>query len=147
PAVRERIFLASRGWHGAPLLITPQKSVGPVRADMTIPQVIAVLGEPDKRTGNFLHYVRYGFSVISQPGKETLRAVFCGNTWGQENRLTRAFKGYTGAGIGMGSTRAEVIAAYGEPSETHPGNGNETLVYQQLDMNFTLARGKVVYLV
>jgi RNA polymerase sigma factor (sigma-70 family) len=144
---RERLFLASNGWPGPPPLIVPLKSVGPIRADMTTPQVIAVLGEPDKRTGNFLHYVRFGFSVISHPGKETLRAVFCGNSWGQENALTKAFKGRTGAGIGMGSTRAELIAAYGEPTEIHPGNANETLMYQQLDMSFTLARGKVVYLV
>ena len=146
-SARERLFFGSSGWQGPPPLIVPLKSVGPVRADMTTPQVIAILGEPDKRTGNFLHYVRYGFSVISHPGKETIRAVFCGNNWGQENALTRAFKGRTSAGIGMGSTRSEVIAALGEPSEIRPGNNNETLVYQQLDMTFTLARGKVVYLV
>jgi hypothetical protein len=47
----------------------------------------------------------------------------------------------------MGSTREQVIAAFGQPSETHPGNANEALFYEQLDLGFTLAKGKVVYMI
>ncbi|TAK93020.1 MAG: sigma-70 family RNA polymerase sigma factor [Verrucomicrobia bacterium] len=129
------------------LLIVPQKSVGPVRADMTIPQVIAALGQPDKRTGNFLHYVRSGFSVISNPDNDSLRAIFCGDSLGRNGPMTRAFKGRTREGIGMGSTRAEVIAAYGTPSDTRAAAINESLQYETLGLTFTLSEGKVVYLV
>jgi hypothetical protein len=141
----------ANGWSASPansvLLIIPQKSVGPVRADMTIPQVIAALGQPDKRTGNFLHYVRSGFSVISNPGDESLRAIFCGDSLGRSGPMTRAFKGRTREGIGMGSTRAEVIAAYGTPSDARAAAINESLRYEALGLTFTLAEGKVVCLV
>ena len=128
-------------------LIVPKASVGKIRTNMTIPQIIAMLGEPDKRMGGFLHYVRSGFSVISDPRGESLRSVFCGDAMGRNGPMVKAFKGHTEAGIGMGSSRAEIIRAYGLPSEVSPSASNEALRYETLGMSFTLVRDQVVFIV
>ena len=60
----------------------------------------------------------------------------------------KKFKGRTKEGIGMESTRAEIIKAYGQPtsSKTEEAYGNvlhEQLEYKPLGLMFTLESGKV----
>ena len=129
------------------IVVEPRVRVGKVRAGMTIQQVVAELGEPDNKTGHILNYVRSGFSVA--PNREgTVVVVSCGDTLGTGTVLVKAFKGRTKEGIGMDSSRADVIRAYGEPTEidrSYPGH--EALKYQPLGLDFTLQNGKVHHMV
>jgi hypothetical protein len=131
----------------ATISIEPGVGVGKVRAGMSVQQVVAELGEPDNKTGHVLNYVRSGFSVI--PNRDgAVRVVMCGDTLGTGTGLVKAFKGRTKEGIGMNSSRAEVIQAYGEPTEIdHSDPGHETLKYRPLGLAFTLQDDKVHHMV
>lgn len=128
-------------------LIVPGASVGKVRKGMSIPEVIASLGEPDSRQGLILNYQRHGFSVV--PSRDNVvRVVMCGDAGISDSPLVKAFKARTKEGIGMGSTRAEVLKAFGAPTSTKPwGAGQEQLTYQALGLKFTIEAGKVFHIV
>jgi hypothetical protein len=138
--------LAHSAWtSSASIVIEPKVSIGPVRSGMTMEQVVAELGEPDRENGLTLEYLNLGFSVI--PGKEGLvHIVLCVDPAGKEGPFTKAFAGRTKEGIGMGSSRADVIRAYGEPTarETIDGKpGFEVVRYRPLGLVFDLREGRV----
>jgi RNA polymerase sigma factor (sigma-70 family) len=129
------------------LLIVPGVSVGKVRAGMTVQQVMAELGQPDRKTGRRLHYVRQGFSVLPRDDSDAVLAIFCGDTLGIDGPMAKAFKGRTKEGIGMGSNRADIIRAFGEPNEDQNLQPNQELLkYTGLKMSLGLNRGKVVHI-
>jgi RNA polymerase sigma factor (sigma-70 family) len=135
-------------------LIVPGQSVGKVHDGMTINQVIEKLGEPDKRSAYILEYTRFGFAVIAN-GNELVRAVWCGDSSGLPNSsLVKAFTARTKEGIGMDSSKADIIRVYGETKKTippPPGQqnlpGRESLVYSKLGLTFSLANGKVHHII
>src|SRR5258708_21091102 len=49
---------------GTPLTIVPNTSVAGIHAGMTLQQVVAALGEPQRRTASALEYPRLGLAVI-----------------------------------------------------------------------------------
>jgi hypothetical protein len=49
------------------IVIEPGVSIGPVRSGMTIQQVVAELGEPDRKEEAALEYWDLGLSVIPCP--------------------------------------------------------------------------------
>lgn len=53
------------------------------------------------------------------------------------------FAGVTKEGIGIGSTKAELIAAYGNPSEVKHYQGFDDLWFASLGINFDLEKDKV----
>jgi hypothetical protein len=57
------------------LLIVPGVSVGKVHAGMTVQEVVTELGEPDRKTGRRLHYIRQGFSVLPRADSDVVMAV------------------------------------------------------------------------
>jgi RNA polymerase sigma factor (sigma-70 family) len=133
----------------ASMLIVPKTSVGGVRAGMTAEQVITELGPPDITTGtrHVLHYVRQGFSVVCDRETGQVGAVFCGDALGLSGSMTKAFKGSTAQGIGMGSSHADVVTAYGPPTDATQTEKNlESLKYVPLGLNFLLRNDKVVYI-
>jgi hypothetical protein len=129
----------------ASIVIEPGVSIGPVRSGMTIQRVVAELGEPDRKKESALEYLNLGFSVI--PGKEgVVHIVLCVDPAGKEGPFTKAFAGRTTEGIGMGSSRADVIRAYGEPTATETIDGKpgfEVVRYRPLGLVFDLRAGKV----
>src|SRR5438270_1601157 len=130
-----------------PMLIEPNLAVGKVRAGMHIEEVIAQLGQPQRRSANALEYTRLGFAVM--PGQDgVVQVVMCGDVTGLRGPLVKAFTGRTKEGIGLKSTRQEVVKAYGEPtsSEKLPG-GTESMRYNQLGITFTLEAGKVYHMI
>lgn len=112
---------------------------------MTIQQVVAELGEPDRKKESALEYLNLGFSVI--PGKEgVVHIALCVDPTGKEGPFTKAFAGRTKEGIGMGSSRADVIRAYGEPTAAETIAGKpafEVVRYRPLGLVFELRDGKV----
>jgi RNA polymerase sigma factor (sigma-70 family) len=135
-------------------LIVPGQSVGKVHDGMTINQVIEKLGEPDKRSAYILEYTRFGFAVIAN-GNELVRAVWCGDSSGLPNSsLVKAFTARTKEGIGMDSSKADIVRVYGETKKSippPPGQqnlpGRESLVYSKLGLTFSLADGKVHHII
>jgi hypothetical protein len=131
----------------ANLVIEPNSAVGPVHAGMTVTQVIAVLGEPQRRTSNSLEYTRLGLAVMPGPG-EIVQVVMCGDVMGINGPFAKAFTGRTKEGIGMFSTREEVIHAFGEPTvDKKMRGGLESLQYASLGMTLTLEAGKVHHMI
>lgn len=130
-----------------PILIEPNMSVGKVRAGMTLSQVVAELGEPPRRTATALEYPQLGFAVL--PGPDDLaQVVMCGDVTGINGPFVKAFRGQTKEGIGMNSTREQVIRAYGEPTQAEKMRaGIESLKYQGLGITFTLEGGKVHHMI
>jgi RNA polymerase sigma factor (sigma-70 family) len=125
-----------------PVLIVPGESVGPVRKGMTTNEVEAMLGQPDKWQGKIMVYDKqYGMSVSE--GKNGVAVIFCGDSMlGYPG--VKTFKGHTKEGIGMESTREEVIKAFGQPTTAKPwGPGQEQLEYKALGLTFILESGKV----
>jgi hypothetical protein len=123
--------------------IVPNASVGPIRAGMTTQELFAALGQPQRRTANALDYPKLGLAVVPSP-EGIAQVVMCGDVIGLDGPYVRAFTGRTPEGIGMRSTREEVVKAYGRPSETrgNPG-GTEALKYEALGMVFRLQANKV----
>ena len=129
------------------LLIEPKVGVGPVHAGMTTGQVVAALGEPERRTSNSLEYTRLGLAIM--PGPDGIvSVVMCGDVTGINGPFSKKFTGHTKEGIGMFSTRAQVIQAYGEPTADEPMRGGlESLQYASLGMTLTLEAGKVHHII
>src|SRR5258708_7769075 len=80
-----------------PLLIEPGSSVGKIKSGMTMEEVVAAVGEPDRRNGNkTLEYLRYGFAVSRGPGG-VVGVVFCGGC-SKGSPLSKMFAGRTREG-------------------------------------------------
>ena len=130
----------------APMLIVPGASVGDIRKGMTTNEVEAVLGKPDRWQGQIMVYdKKLGMSVSES--KRGVMVVFCGDSMLRYPGV-KTFKGRTKEGIGMESSRAEVIQAFGQPTSAKPWDaGQEQLVYRQLGLTFTLESGKVINMI
>src|SRR5262245_45386498 len=129
------------------MLIEPNLAVGKVRAGMTAQQVVGSLGEPARRTANALEYPRLG--MADEPGQDGLvKVVMCGDVTGLNGPFVAAFPGRTKEGIGMKSTRADVVKAYGEPEKSEKFRlGLESLTYPALGVTFTLENDKVHHMI
>lgn len=122
--------------------------LGPLRFGESEESIIQLLGPPDARQGRVLSYSRLGFDVFL--GRD-MRVTVIGAGSARSVAEAETFKGRTPEGIGIGSTKEEVIAAYGQPTATRQkrqGNGAdeglEELVYRERHLKFTLRNGKVV---
>jgi RNA polymerase sigma factor (sigma-70 family) len=122
------------------ILITPGVSVGKVKAGMSEDEVVAALGKPDKMLGGSMSYDKqFGFSVICGQKTKMVGAVFCGGV---------AFKGRTKEGIGIDSSRADLIKTFGQPTSAEPETaGQERLEYKPLGLTFFLQEGKVFHII
>jgi hypothetical protein len=113
--------------------IEPGVAVGSVHSGMTIQQVITQLGQPDQTNDSALVYSRLGLQVAAGKGDVVHRVT-----------MEHPFAGHTKEGIGIGSSRADVIGAFGEPTVAKPGtSGYEFLRYKKLGLVFQLHDGKI----
>ena len=130
-----------------PIAIEPGVGVGKVRAGMSMDEVIAQLGKPDGESGSrHLEYRRLGFAVGFGTDR-AVKVVMCGNSSGVNDSLAKAFTGRTKEDLGLGSSRADVLKAYGEPSGVEKGPAaRETLKYRPLGLTFLLLEGKVYHM-
>jgi len=131
-----------------PVLIVPKMSVGKVVRGMTTNEVEAVLGKPDKWVGKMMVYdKRYGMSVAQS--SNGVAAILCGDSMLKYPGVAN-FKGRTKEGIGMKSSQADVTKAFGKPTgvgrSKNGGVQQESMLYQELGMSFTLEEGKVIHI-
>jgi hypothetical protein len=130
-----------------PIAIEPRVSVGKIHTGMTEDQVLAELGKPDRRTPRTLEYTRLGFAVMPNSNK-VIEIVLCGDVTGIDGPLVKAFNGRTKEGIGMNSTREEVVKALGEPTSSEKFiAGIESLQYVNQGITLTLERSKVHHMI
>ena len=97
---------------------------------MTVQEVIAALGQPSRTDATGLEFLSVGLFICPSNGEVTLIAPSTG---------------HTKEGIGMGSSRADVIRAYGESSSDKVAakSGVEWMGYSPSHMSFQLRDGKV----
>jgi RNA polymerase sigma factor (sigma-70 family) len=123
-------------------LIVPLQRVGNLQPGMSAARVRVLLGAPDRDAGTLLEYRRFGLAVfLSSKG---VAEIWGGNSAGYGGPLVAAFKARTKEGIGMGSSRSEVVLAFGQPTSTErlPLN-EERLVYKPIGLSFALQNGTV----
>ena len=103
------------------------KGYGKIRFGMTYDQLIAAIGEPERRHGTACEYLSRGFAVLFNRGHE-IAAIMCGDVSSSHLASIERFKGVTSEGVRMGSTLETVLQAYGKPTEknTVPGDPSTT---------------------
>lgn len=121
-----------------PLVIKPNVGIGEVKFGMSLEEVKRILGEPEHTVPAGLLYPRLGLTITQRDG--AVLAIVCGGMSNKDAALVKACKSRTEKGIGIGSTEAEIIAAYGEPTTKR----GPRLMYRQLNARFVLADGKVI---
>jgi hypothetical protein len=124
------------------MVIEPGVSIGPIHSGMTMKQVVTELGEPNKNQDGILMYSNVSV-FLTEDG--FVAHVFCFDS-STNGVSTNASLGHTKEGIGIGSSRADVISAYGEPTATKHENvhkENEVLVYETIHLQFHIRDGKV----
>ena len=120
----------------ASTVIEPWVSIGPLHSGMTIQQVITELGQPEQTNDKELLYPHLGLQVAHAIGGDVMYRV----------TIQHPFAGHTKDGIGIGSSRADVIQSFGEPKwDKHSPTGFELLTYEKpgLGLDFKLQEGKV----
>jgi hypothetical protein len=86
---------------------------------------------------------KLGMSVSGNK-KAGVMVVFCGDSMLNYPGV-KTFKGHTKEGIGMESSREDVIKAYGQPTTAKSWEpGQEQLEYKDLGLTFTLESAKVI---
>ena len=124
------------------MLIRPGVSIGPVHAGMTKEQVVAKLGEPVKTEGDLLMYRNLSV-FLADDGSVGHVFCFAPSTNGP---ATDVIAVHTKQGIGIWSSRADVISAYGEPTAIKHENvhkENEVMIYESLRLQFHIRSGSV----
>ena len=131
-----------------PADIVPLVGVGSVTFGMTKEQVIEEMGEPDKTEagGVALFYPQsYGLSLVLEY-RGGVQEIHC---WSDQHPMKppdmglKTYPGKTAEGIGMGSSRDDIVAAFGQPDSTTSKGPIETLAYDNLKASFELVEDKL----
>ncbi|MHC4153494.1 MAG: hypothetical protein ACYST6_00995 [Planctomycetota bacterium] len=129
--------------------VVPLVGVGPVKFGMSRGQVMEVLGQPERTEGGgvaIYYLTSKGVHFLIDP-RRGVRSIEC---WSAQyprpfpGMVT--FSGKTDKGIGMGASRQEIVAAYGDPERVDSEGLLENLRYSQLRMTFVLTEGRLVNL-
>ena len=133
----------SSGW-----AVKPGSAIGPVRLRMTKPEVVAVLGEPDRipeeSEDSWWCYDRDGFTVIFSVDTPTPIALLLEGGSVRHPEARENFRAMAPDGIGIGSSRDEVTAAFGHPDPHQFEDRDTHLVFGTAGISFTLEDDRVV---
>lgn len=120
------------------LVIKPGVGIGDVKFGMARDQIVEVLGEPDSTLhGMYLNYASLGLQLVLVGREPDKLGLIIANPMDFDALARNDFPGRTDQGIRIGSTREEVIAAYGQP-DTPDDAG-----YSELELQFSFVDGKV----
>ena len=131
-------------------VVKPLIGIDKVRFGMTIEQMKNILGEPVRSRGIIHEYSDLGFAILTIKDN-TVTMIACGDRRRADSTLIKNCNIRTKKGIGMGSTREDIVKAYGEPSSTQeipgPGEGIAVLLrYDKLNSEFQLRNGRVTHM-
>ena len=109
----------------APWEINPGEGVGPIKRGMSEKEVIEIMGKPQEISAyeadtsspacRYLNYQSKGMSIRIDDDRVTTIFLYSGLKGGSETGEYAPFPGRTRKGIGVTSTRDEVLKAYGRP--------------------------------
>jgi len=115
---------------------------------MTKAQMIGTLGPPKSSTANMHYYFDKGLTTITS--KKGLVAEFICGSINPNSPLVKNCIYKTSSHIGIGSTKQEIIQAYGRPysESNYPlSQDTETIEYENINARFTLAGDKVIQMI
>jgi hypothetical protein len=132
------------------LVVEPLVGIDKLRFGMTMEQMKEILGEPVRSRGIVHEYRDLGFAVLTIKDN-TVTMIACGDRRSAASALIKNCTVRTKKGIGMGSSKEDVIKAYGQPSSTQelsgPGEGGAVVLrYDQLNSEFQLRNDTVTYM-
>ena len=137
PTLKEPL-LAEEAAH---LVLKPKKGIGKSHFGMSRREIVAILGEPEVTidSENRLEYPSLGLQLLLTGNERLgqLGIIIASN----RSAYQHSFPGQTEQGIRIGSTREEVIAAYGELRRS---SGESVISYPWRGLTFTFAQGRVV---
>ena len=125
-------------------VVVPGRAVGPIQIGMSQEQVRAAVGPAERTSLGGWEYLSGGYAILFAKDRRTVDAIAGGDVGYPHGALVKAFVARTREGIGMGSARAEVVKALGEPEADRTPLGAEVLSYQGLEL--VLVDGAVVHL-
>ena len=138
-------------------LIVPGRGVGKIKAGMTKDGVIAALGQPDIKQeyngqliGSVFNYDYLGFIVVFD-NRKIVHLVSCGDPSGLPNSpKVIAFTARTKKGIGMESSKEDIVKAYGRTCGSFPPHtqlpGRTTMICKKPGLEFTRVDNRVVHI-
>jgi len=133
---------------GKTLQIVPLSGIGTIRFRMNKGKIIKEFGQPQRVTGNKLFYLSHGLQLSLSAKDESLIAIACGSTTEADKDMIKLCDCKTSKGIGMGSSREELIKAYGKSSSEVPVQDNVTMMfYDKIKAQFVITDNKVTYMI
>lgn len=136
------------------LTVEPLVGIGDVKFGDSKDVIISSFGEPDQiqGQGNELTYVASkGMSFTLDTSLGLQRIKLWSDNWPQQLPYkVSTFTGKTKDDVGMGASREQIVAAYGQPNKTSTSDSPslkdiiENLHYDKLGAKFTLAHGNLV---
>jgi outer membrane protein assembly factor BamE (lipoprotein component of BamABCDE complex) len=123
-------------------LIRPGIGIGDIQFGMTVQQMKDILGKPDSETDVSYLYYSLGIEIVFSDNVVTY--IHCGNPHRNKSPVIQAmeeacmFK--TAEGIGIGSTKAQVVEALGQPTSRK----DNQLRYMDKRIIFFCADDKVI---
>ena len=134
------------------LMIKPLEGIGSLKFGMTRQQIVEILGKPDQLLGkSCLDYSSsIGLSLLVH-SKRGLVAIDC---WSQTEKSTEGFllgadfAGQTSEGIGINSTKDEIVSLYGKEYKEYLSKHPDIfeLSYPQLNTIFRLKNNKIIHI-
>ena len=131
-------------------VIEPLVGTKDVRFGKRVDRLTEIFGRPSAVRGNSIHeYAAHGFSIATDGGRK-IEQILCGSapSFPKPEWVERC-KFRTKEGILMGSSRADIVSAYGTPESEKPLRGNPNtsfLRYGEMDAGFLLIDDELVYM-
>lgn len=134
--------------HSPPLDVIPKQGVGEIRFGTSLAEVCAIIGEPTKEkamgaSAREMVYAELGLVLLVHSKHGVGDIQCCSNdaryslTYGV---TMKAFSGTNEEGIGIGSTREELIATYGEPTSN---NQDGSIGYASQHIGYEFVDGRI----
>ena len=126
------------------LIILPGVGIGQLRFGMTIKQMKEILGEPDFTIGDNVVFQYPGFAITAREQK--IYSIACGSIGDRNSPQVALCKCRTPEGITIGSSKADIIAVYGEPTVKKQSNLDKQVLelgYRKIPAMFYLYDDKV----
>ncbi len=123
---------------------------GSLKLGMGIDTVTNILGKPDAVEDTFYKFLSHGIEINISSSKRTVHSITClGSSFSLSPfyKGLNPYKGKTVEGIGIGSSKQDVIKAYGVPSsknENIQGDSSGYYRYKDLGMTFNFDLGEMV---
>ncbi|HEX4794924.1 MAG TPA: hypothetical protein VH370_14080 [Humisphaera sp.] len=131
----------------AKLTIVPGVGIGDAKFGMARAQVVAILGEPEfTMYDSLLCFPSKGLQLVFNAGNPSTFQSIIANPADAASRVRNDFPGQTDKGIRIGSSKQEVLDAYGEPDPLPPGYDKriDMASYNiKLGIQFNFIEGKV----